>query len=190
MEPACFAAANEEKSRRGRWLKPPSRSGWHQEEFLVGLGWAAHSAQDGAVEAEQSQVLTQPEGEHKEMRYQDYQFRQGRGMLFACSSSPSGLAKSKHEDVYAGLENVTEISKHRNKARGSKFSTRKTGHSTGWLFSESSWRQGSVQVTCKSWGHCPGMCTEHCCLHTCPRCPHTALVRQNQLCLVFKGVQW
>lgn len=71
------------------------------------------------------------------MRYQDYQFRQGRGMLFACSSSPSGLAKSKHEDVYAWLENVTEISEHRNKARGSNFSTRKTGHSTGWLFSES-----------------------------------------------------
>lgn len=41
------------------------------------------------------------------------------------------------EDVYAWLENVTEISEHRNKARGSNFSTRKTGHSTGWLFSES-----------------------------------------------------
>lgn len=114
------------------------------------------------------------------MRYQDYQFRQGRGMLFACSSSPSGLAKSKHEDVYAWLENVTEISEHRNKARGSNFSTRKTGHSTGWLFSES-------LLETRVWpGHLQELGTlpsNVCCLHTCPHGPHTALVRVNKLCL-------
>lgn len=38
---------------------------------------------------------------------------------------------------HARLESITEISRHRDKARGSNFSTRKTGHSTGCLSSES-----------------------------------------------------
>lgn len=63
-------------------------------------------------------------------------------MLFACSSSPSGLAKSKHRgktqaDAHVQFESLTKISKLRDKARGSNFSTRKTGHSAGWLSSES-----------------------------------------------------
>lgn len=40
-------------------------------------------------------------------------------------------------DAHAGFESVTEISRHRDRARGSNFSTRKTGCSTGWLSSES-----------------------------------------------------
>lgn len=61
-------------------------------------------------------------------------------MLFACSSSASGLAKSKHRekiqaDAHAQFESVTEISNLRDKASGSNFSTRKAGHSTGWLSS-------------------------------------------------------
>lgn len=62
-------------------------------------------------------------------------------MLFACSSSTrTGKIQIRGKmqgDARARFESVTEISRLRDKARGSNFSTRKTGRSADWLSSES-----------------------------------------------------
>lgn len=70
LEPACFVAVNVEKSRRGRWLNPPSRSGWHPRGILGGavlhhsLG-STQCAGWGSGGRAISPLLTQPEGEHR-----------------------------------------------------------------------------------------------------------------------------
>lgn len=120
------------------------------------------------------------------MRSRDYQWRQGRGMLFACGFSLSGLAKSKHggktqADAHAPFERAAEISKLRDRARGSDFSARRTGHGTGWLSSE------SLLETRVSPGHLQAAsdaaqeCVQdiHRSLVTCPHVPQAALVRQK-----------
>lgn len=126
------------------------------------------------------------------MSSRDYQCRQGRGMLFACSSSPSarscsppGLAKAKRggkmqADAHAGFESVTEISRHRDRARGSNFSTRKTGCSTGWLSSEKpSGDKGLSRSPVRSQGRGAGMRMGHFSPVTCPHSPQTASLRQK-----------